>query len=210
MEKVDQRDFARNVERKPLLVVLSGPSGVGKDAVLARIKSSDYPLRYVVTTTTRSRRANERDGIDYNFVSTEKFQAMLANNDLLESASVYGNWYGVPKSAVKKLLDQGHDVMLKVDVQGVANIRKLAPQAVTIFLMPSSMEELELRLKQRRSESPQDLSRRLSLAGAEMGDLSLFDYVVINRKDEIERAVADIKAIITAEKSRVKQREISL
>lgn len=195
---------------RPLLFVLSGPSGVGKDAVLAGMKASGYPLEFIVTLTTRPRRATERDGVDYHFVSGEKFQEMLQNGELLESAEVYGHWYGVPKAAVKQALERGRDVMLKVDVQGVANIRNIVPQAVTIFLMPSSMEELESRLRRRRTESSLDLSRRLKLAREEMRDLSLFDYVVFNRKDKMSEALADIKAIITAEKRRVKPREISL
>jgi len=199
-----------NSPARPLLFVLSGPSGVGKDAVLALMKSSDFPLKYIITLTTRSRRANEKNNIDYHFVSDKIFKAMIENSELLEWAEVYGNWYGVPKEAVKRAFDQGQDVMLKVDIQGVANIKKIVPEAITIFLMPSSMEELELRLKHRHTESAFDLSRRLKIAESEMKQLPNFDYAVVNREGEIERAVADIKAIITAEKCRVKQREITL
>ena len=195
---------------RPLLFVLSGPSGVGKDAVLARMKASDYPLKYITTLTTRPRRAKERDNVDYHFISVEKFKVMIEANELLESARVYGNWYGVPKEAVKKALDQGHDVMLKVDIQGVANIKKILPRAIAIFLAPLSMDELELRLKHRHTESAFDLSRRLEIAGEEMKELSRFDYVVVNREGEMDRAVADIKAIITAEKCRVNPRGIAL
>jgi len=195
---------------RPLLFILSGPSGVGKDAVLARMKNSDYSLKFITTLTTRPRRAKEREDIDYRFVSVEQFQRMLERNELLESANVYGNWYGVPKDAVRQALAQGYDVMLKVDIQGVANIKKIVPQAVTIFLAPESMEELETRLKRRHTESAFDLARRLEIAGDEMKEAPEFDYVVINREREIERAVADIKAIITAEKSRAERREISL
>lgn len=194
----------------PLLFILSGPSGVGKDAVLARLKASDLPLKYVTTLTTRPRRAKEKDNIDYHFVSEEKFQQMIKNNELLERANVYGNWYGVPKEAVKQALSRGHDVMLKTDIQGVANIKKILPQAISIFLMPSSMDELQRRLRQRRTESAFNLSRRLMIADQEMKELARFDYVVINREGEIEQAVADIKAIVTAEKCRVKPREIAL
>jgi guanylate kinase len=200
-----------DLPKKPLLAILSGPSGVGKDAVLARLKeSSDYPMKYVITMTTRHRRENEKDDVDYHFVSIEKFQDMIEENELLEWANVYGNWYGVPKGEVKQALDQGQDVMVKVDIQGVANIKKLIPQAISIFLMPPSMEELITRLNQRRTESSMDLSLRLRKAEEEMKQLPQFDYEVVNKWDEIDRAVSDIKAIITAEKCRVNRREIVL
>jgi len=197
-----------NLLTRPLLIILSGPSGVGKDAVLARMKESGYPIKYIITLTTRPRRAKERNNIDYCFISDKKFKEMIEKNELLEWANVYGNWYGVPKEEVKNALDKGQDVMVKVDIQGVATIKKILPQAVSIFLMPPSIEELGLRLKQRRTESSFDLSLRLKTAEEEMKQLPEFDYVVINRWGEIDLAVADIEAIITAEKCRVTPREI--
>ncbi len=194
----------------PLLIVLSGPSGVGKDAVLGSMKESGYPLKFITTLTTRPQRANERNNVDYHFVSMERFQEMLENNELLEWAEVYGNWYGVPQREIKQAIDKGEDVMVKVDVQGAATIKKILPQALFIFLMPPSMEELVIRLKQRHTESPADLALRLKTAEAEMKQLSLFDYRVVNRWDEIDQAVSGIKAIITAEKCRVTPREITL
>jgi len=199
-----------NLSIRPLLIVLSGPSGVGKDAVLTRMKESGYPVKYVITLTTRPRRAKERNNIDYHFVSDKRFKEMIENNELLERANVYGNWYGVPKGEVKQALDQGQDVMLKVDIQGAAAIKKILPQAISIFLIPPSMEELVLRLKQRLTESPSDLDLRLKTAEEEMKQLPLFDYLVVNRWDKIGLAVSDIKAIITAEKCRVNPREITL
>ena len=206
----DKSQLPFNLPVKPLLIVLSGPSGVGKDAVLARMKGSDYPLKYITTLTTRPRRPNERDEIDYHFVSMERFQDMIANNELLEWANVYGNYYGVPKDEVKQALDKGQDIMVKVDVQGAATIKKILPQAIFIFLMPPSLEELLKRLKQRHTESASDLDLRLKTAEEEMKQLPLFDYIVINRWDEIALAVSDIKAIITAEKCRVNPREVAL
>lgn len=188
---------------RPKLFILSGPSGVGKDAVLSRLKASDYPLRYVITVTTRPKRVNEKNDIDYHFISTEQFQKMIDNRELLEWAEVYGNRYGVPKEPVKRALDQGQNVMLKVDIQGVANIKKIVPQAVTIFLMPSSIEDLERRLKRRHTESAFDMSRRLNIAESEMKELRGFNYVVTNPDGQIDRALSDIKAIITAEQCRV-------
>jgi len=199
-----------NLPTRPLFIVLSGPSGVGKDAVLSRMRELNYPLEYITTVTTRPQRAGERDNIDYHFISAEKFQEMIEHNELLEWANVYGNWYGVPKEAVKQALDRGEDTILKVDVQGATTIKKILPQAVFIFLMPPSMEELVTRLKQRYTESPSDLALRLKTAEEETKQLSLFDYVVVNKWGEIDQAVAEIEAIITAEKCRVNPREITL
>ena len=192
------------------MIVLSGPSGAGKDAVLARMRESGYPLEYVTTVTTRPQRANERDNVDYHFISTEMFQKMIENKELLEWANVYGNMYGVPKQPVKQALDKGQDIMVKVDIQGAATIKKLLPQALLIFLMPSSLEDLTLRLKQRHTESPFNLALRLKTAEEEIKQLPLFDYLIVNKQGEIDLAVSQIKAIITAEKCRVTPREITL
>ena len=206
----DKSRLSLNLSTRPLLIVLSGPSGVGKDAVLTKMKELGYPLKYITTLTTRPRRPNERNNVDYHFVSMERFQELIENNELLERANVYGNWYGVPKKEVKQALDKGEDVVVKVDVQGAATIKKILPQAIFIFLVPPSMEELLVRLRQRRTESASDLALRLKTAEEEIKQLPLFDYVVVNRWDEIDLAVADIEAIITAEKCRVTPREITL
>lgn len=194
----------------PLLIVLSGPSGVGKDAVLNRLKESGYPLSYVVTLTTRPQRDNEQDMVDYRFISTEEYRDMLARNELLESANVYGNWYGVPRAAVKEALDRGEDIIVKIDIQGAATIKKMVPEAVFIFLIPPSMEELTTRLTHRLTESPADLALRLETAEEEMKQLSRFDYVVVNHSGELDRVVSSIQAVITAEKCRVNPRRIAL
>ena len=207
MEKASNK---KSAEKRPLLVVLSGPSGIGKDAILTRIRESDYPLEYITTITTRPRRAMERDNVDYHFISTESFQRMISGNELLEWANVYGNWYGVPKGPVKQALDKGQDSIVKVDIQGVTSIKKILPQAVFIFLMPTSTEELAIRLNQRHTESPSDLALRIKTAEEEIKQLPLFDYIVKNKQNEIDLAVSEIKAIITAEKCRVVPREITL
>jgi guanylate kinase len=199
-----------NPPKRSLLIVISGPSGTGKDAVLSKMRESGLPLEYIVTVTTRPKRAKERDNIDYRFVSTEKFQQMIKNNELLEWANVYGNGYGVPKQPIQQALNKGQDIIVKVDTQGAATIKKILPQAVFIFLMPLSIEELALRLKQRHTESPFDLALRLKTAEEELKQLPLFDYIVWNKQDDIDQAISDIKAIITAEKCRVTPREISL
>ena len=195
---------------KPLLIVLSGPSGAGKDAILTRIKELGYPLEYITTVTTRRQRAREKNNVDYHFISTERFREMIEHNELLEWANVYGSWYGVPKQPVKQALDKGQDVIVKVDIQGAATIKKILPQAVFIFLIPPSTEELAPRLKQRHTESPFNLALRLKTAEEEIKQLPLFDYVVLNKQDEIDLAVSHIAAIITAEKCRVSPREVAL
>ena len=206
----DRSESIAGRPQSPLLIVLSGPSGVGKDAVLTRLRESGYPLRYITTLTTRTQRPNEKDGVDYHFVSEAKFREMLDGNAMLESANVYGNWYGVPRAAVKEALDRGEDVIIKIDVQGAATIRRIAPRAVFIFLTGPSIEELSNRLGQRLTESPDQLAVRLRTAEEEMKQLHLFDYVVVNREGEIDAAVSRIEAIIIAEKCRVNPRQIEL
>jgi guanylate kinase len=209
-EKLPDNNAGTELVKRPLLIVLSGPSGVGKDAVLHHLKKSSPSFKFVTTMTTRPRRHNEKDNVDYHFVSQDEFEKLLKNNELLESANVYGNWYGVPKEPIRQALKQGDDIIVKVDVQGAATIKKLAPQAVFIFLMPPSIDELTVRLKQRYTESAESLAIRLQACDNELKQISSFDYVVINHRNQIESAVDEIKAIITAEKCRVQQREINL
>ncbi|MDM8000268.1 MAG: guanylate kinase [Dehalococcoidia bacterium] len=190
----------------PLLIVLSGPSGAGKDALLSRMKELGIPFHYVVTSTTRPPRSGEKDGVEYSFVSESEFQEMLQRGDLIESAKVYGYWYGVPKHEVKQALDAGKDVVLKIDVQGAATIRNLVPGAVLVFLTLPSLEEYERRLRQRKTESDTDLKVRLGKVNEELRSMLIFDYVVVNREGELDAAVEQIKAIVTAEKCRVNPR----
>jgi guanylate kinase len=189
-----------------LLLILSGPSGAGKDALLTRMKELGVPFHYVVTSTTRPPRTGEKDGVEYTFVSESGFQDMLQRGDLIESAKVYGYWYGVPKHEVKQALDEGKDVVLKIDVQGAATIRNLLPGAVLVFLTLPSLEEYEKRLRQRKTESDTDLKVRLGRVNEELRSMLIFDYVVVNRQDELDGAVDQIKAIVAAEKCRVNPR----
>jgi guanylate kinase len=195
---------------QPLFVVLSGLSGAGKDAVLAGLRLTDLPLFISVSATTRLRRAGEKDGFDYHFITPARFQELIDTGQLLEWANVYGNLYGIPKEPVRQALHNGKDVFVKIDVQGAATIKKILPQAVFIFMVTPYMEELEKRLKQRRTETSDDLELRLKTAAAELRQLPVFDYVVVNRPGEINQAVADIVAIIKAEKCRVAQRELAI
>jgi len=193
-----------------LLIVLSGPSGVGKDAVLSRMKRSGFPLYYAVTLTTRPRRDMEINGVDYHFASEASFQDMVECGELLEWAKVYGHWYGVPKQQIRQALERGEDVIIKVDVQGATTIKKLLPAAVLIFLTPPSMEEQEKRLKQRRTESDTDLKLRLETFHDEMKKLPLFDYIVVNYPGELDLAVSQIEAIVSSEKCRINPRQAEL
>jgi len=192
----------------PLLVVLSGPSGVGKDAALEGLKTLDRPWHFAITATTRPPRSGEQYGVDYIFLEPETFDKMKERDQFLECAEVYGRWYGVPRSQVRQSLKNGKDVILKIDVQGAATLRKIAPEALTIMLVPASYAELRNRLNQRMSESAPDLELRLQTAKEELAQTSQFDYRVINRDGGLEQAIAEIDAIITAEKCRVVPRVV--
>ncbi|MEE3004879.1 MAG: guanylate kinase [Chloroflexota bacterium] len=192
----------------PLLIVLSGPSGVGKDAALNALKLLDRPWYFVVTATTRPQRPGEQDGIDYIFLETAAFLEMKEQDELLECAQVYGNWYGVPRSQVSQGLKEGKDVILKVDVQGADTVRKLATEALFIFMVPGSFDELRDRLTQRMTERPSEIDLRLSIAWSELGRVAEYDYRVVNRDDQLEQVIAEIDAIITAEKCRVHPRKV--
>ena len=194
----------------PLLVVLSGPSGVGKDAVLHELRSLDRSWHFAVTATTRPMRPGEHDGRDYIFLEPETFHRMRERDEFLECAKVYGRWYGVPRSQARDALRAGRDVILKIDVQGAATIRSMAPEALLIFLMPPSVEALQHRLTDRMTESPDDLERRLRTAEEELTRVHDYDYRVVNEDGDLQRAAADIDAIITAEKCRVIPRIVQL
>ena len=194
----------------PLLVVISGPSGVGKDTILEGMRILRPDLHFVVTITTRPQRQGEANGKDYRFVTKSVFEQMIENGELLEWANVYGNLYGVPKSEVQQYLNRGLDVMIKVDVQGAATIKSTIPEAVFIFVAPPSVGNLEERLKERKTESGVDLELRIMAAQEEMSSLPMFDYVVVNQGGRVELAISQIDSIIAAEKSRAEPRRIEL
>ena len=201
------RETSSGTSSPPLLVVLSGPSGVGKDAALDALKQLDRPWHFAVTATTRPRRESERDGTDYIFLDTASFLDLRERNELLEWAQVYGRWYGVPRNQVRDALRENRDVFLKVDVQGAATIRKIAPAAVFIIMVPESLEALRDRLSGRETEDVDELELRLQTARDELSRAGEFDYRVVNRDGELEQAVADIDAIVRAEKCRVAPRK---
>lgn len=197
--------------RQPLLVVISGPSGVGKDSVLQRMKERQLPFHFVVTATTRAPREGEQHGRDYFFVSTDEFAEMIEKDELLEYAHVYNDYKGIPKQQVREALATGQDVVMRLDVQGAAKIRKLTNGgAATIFLTTGSEAELEQRLRARKTETPEGLNLRIATARKELERMHEFDYCVINHDMTLDDTVDQIIAIIEAEHSRVKPRMVSL
>ena len=186
----------------PLVAIISGPSGVGKDSVIRRMRELAYPFHFVVTATDRPQRPGEMEGVDYRFISTAEFERLIAQDELFEYARVYGQYKGVPKREVREALSRGVDVIMRLDVQGTATVRRLVPQAVTIFLAPPSLDVLIDRLKRRAGDSPEQRQQRLEVALAEMRRIAEFDYVVVNREGALDEAVEQIAAIITAEKCR--------
>lgn len=194
----------------PLLIILSGPSGVGKDAVLSRMRLLDRPFHLTVTITTRPKRPMETDGIDYIFMSKKQFLLMVLKDEFLEHAEVYGNHYGVPKQQVRDAMAAGLDVIIKADVQGAQTIRALAPEAVAIFLAPTEMSELEDRLTARLTETPGALALRLQTASREMEESQKFDYVVYNPEGRLDEAVVAIELLVQLEKDRVPPRRVAL
>ncbi len=186
----------------PLLIVLSGPSAVGKDSILEVLKARGAPFHFVVTATTRPKREGERDGIDYLFVDEDAFGTLMEKDELLEHATVYEHHYGVPKEQVYKPLAEGRDVVVRTDIQGVRNIKKAFPEAITIFVAPPSLKELENRMRERGANSEEQLALRLAVAQGELASLSNFDHVVLNDSDRLDEAVAEVEAIIASEKRR--------
>jgi guanylate kinase len=197
-------------ERPSLLVVISGPSGVGKDSVVQRMKERGFPVHFVVTATDRAPRPTEAHGRDYYFYTTAEFEQMIARGELLEHACVYGQNKGIPKAHVRQALDSGQDVVMRVDVQGAETVKRLIPEAVTIFLTCESEEELIARLRERRTESEEALQHRLETARQEMAQIPDFDYLVANCRNALDNAVDDVMAIIRAEHCRSVPRKIRL
>jgi guanylate kinase len=196
--------------KEPLLVVISGPSGVGKDTVIQHMKKRELPFHFVVTATTRPPRPDEVHGEDYFFLSSDEFARMIEMDELLEYAIVYNDYKGIPKEQVRQALASGKDVLMRIDVQGAETIRELSPEAVLIFLTTQDADELVNRLKARKSESPEGLNLRIATARQELKRIMEFDYVVVNREDMLDETVDKILAIIQAEHQRVNPRKVTL
>lgn len=194
----------------PLLVVISGQSGVGKDSLIQCLKERGYPIHFVITATDRAPRPGELHGREYFFLSTDEFLRMKQDGELLEHAVVYGQHKGIPRQQVREALASGKDVIMRVDVQGATTVRRLAPQAVLVFIIASSEQELEQRLRTRGYDSPEQLEERLTTARKEIERLHEFDYVIVNRDGELDQAVDDVIAVIQAEHRRVEPRVVKL
>jgi guanylate kinase len=197
-------------KRAPLLIVISGPSGVGKDTIIQRMKERNLPFHFVVTATTRQRRPNEEEGVDYFFVTHDEFAQMIEQDELLEYAYVYNDYKGIPKAQVRRALESGHDVIMRLDVQGAATIRKLCKDALLLFLVTKDEQELVRRLKTRRTETHEELNLRIAMARKEFKRLNEFDYVLVNRDLQLDETVDTILSIIHAEHHRVHPRKVTL
>lgn len=195
---------------EPLLIVISGPSGVGKDTVIQRMKERRLNFHFVVTATTRPPREGEVNGMDYFFVSHDEFAELIEQGELLEYAIVYNDYKGIPKEQVRRALQTGMDVVMRIDVQGAATIRELCPDALLIFLATQDEQEMVNRLLVRKSETPEGLKLRIATARQELKRIDEFDYVVVNRQRQLDETVDTILAIIHSEHHRVTQRKVVL
>ncbi len=186
------------MSKRGLLVVFSGPSGVGKGTIIRPFIQSHPNIKLSVSATTRAPRPGEVDGVNYHFISKEDFEQMLEDGELLEHAVYSGNYYGTPRGKVEELLDEGYDVVLEIEVQGAQQVRRRCPNAVSVFVMPPSFAELAKRLTGRKTESPEVIERRLAIARREMDLAYEYDYILLN--DNIYEAVEKLGTIIEAAK----------
>jgi guanylate kinase len=193
---------------QPLIIVISGTSGIGKDAVLNGLKNCSLPLHFVVTATSRPPRPEEKEGVDYFFISREEFEQRITKGDFIEYARVYQDYKGIPRIQVEEALKSGKDVILRLDVQGAATVRKLYPEAVLVFLVPNTTEEWYSRLCHRGTETTESLNVRVETAIREITQIDIFDYVVLNAQDRLDAAVQDVVNIIHTEHMRVHHRKI--
>ena len=189
---------------KGQLIVLSGPSGVGKSTVIAELMGQRDNIYFSVSSTTRKPRVGEQDGVNYNFVDRAEFERMIADNELLEYAEYVNNYYGTSLKAIRDQLDAGHDVLLDIEVQGAAKVRAKCPDAVFIFIIPPSFEELSRRLHRRATDAEEVIQGRLQKAREECKQIPNYDYLVVN--DKVSEAAGEIIAILTAESCRTKHR----
>ncbi|MCX6376106.1 MAG: guanylate kinase [Armatimonadetes bacterium] len=196
-------DLCQYENRRGRLIVLSGPSGVGKDTLLRRLVEVCPGIERCVTFTTRDPRPGEVAGVDYNFVSEDEFRRMIEADDFLEHAQVHLDLYGSPKSPCDAIRERGSDALLKIDVQGGLQVKRKAPDAIMIFVVPPSFEELERRLRARYTDSEESIRKRLQDARSEIAQIPHYDYLVVN--DEVEPASDRLQSIVVAERLRIRQ-----
>jgi guanylate kinase len=194
----------------PLVVVISGPSGVGKDVMIDRMIESDrLGFHFTITNTTRDPRPGEKDGVNHFFVDVDDFVNLIAADELLEWAQVYGNYYGVPKKQVRDALDAGKHVIIRVDVQGAKRISEIIPGALLIFINPPSLDVLKKHLKDRGVDSEEEMTKRLAAANEEISQASLFDFTVTNEEGRLDDTVNSVVNIIESESQMIPPRNVS-
>lgn len=206
----DERIGVLRAMARPRLFVISGPSGVGKDAVIDELRHRVPEAYFAVTATTRAIRDGEVDGTHYFFLTEDEFETRRDDHEFLEWATVYAHHYGTPRGPIRDAIHRHQDVIVKVDVQGAASIRALVPEAITVFLAPESMAELHHRLKSRKTEVGDALARRFATASAELQMALDFDYVIFNEAGRLDQTVDQIVAVILAERCRVAQRPVAV
>lgn len=195
----------------PIVVVISGPSGVGKDVMIDRMIESDrIGFHFTVTATTRDPRPGEKDGINHHFVTVDDFVNLIANDDLLEWAQVYGNYYGVPKKQVRDALTAGNHVILRVDVQGAKRLSEIIPEALLIFIIPPSLDVLKSHLEKRGVDLEVEMTKRLAAANEEISQAHLFDFTVTNEEGCLDDTVNEVVEIIESESQRIPPRRVSI
>jgi guanylate kinase len=195
----------------PIVVVISGPSGVGKDVMIDRMIESDrIGFHFTVTATTRDPRPGEKDGINHHFVTVDDFVNLIANDDLLEWAQVYGNYYGVPKKQVRDALTAGNHVIMRVDVQGAKRLSEIIPEALLIFIIPPSLDVLKSHLEKRGVDLEVEMTKRLAAANEEISQANLFDFTVTNEEGRLDDTVNEVVEIIESESQRIPPRRVSI
>ncbi len=199
---MNKSSAAATSTRSPLIIVISGPSGVGKDTLIERMAELGHDHHFTVTATTRDPRPGEKEGVNHHFLDRDEFINMIARDELLEWAEVYGNYYGVPKQQVRDALARGQHVLIRVDVQGARRLRQLLPEALQIFVMPPSMPVLRKRLEERGVNTDEDMANRLEAAAREVAQSEEFDYCVVNEEDHLDDAVRQVSDIFEKESRR--------